>query len=79
MGMANEESFQCGSVANVGHPGQGRQIEFLIEVSVDVFEQRGASAPNIQPSWLSWPIRLTPKIRGAPVLEIEYRMLTPTV
>jgi hypothetical protein len=40
-------------------------------VSVDVFEQRGATAPNIQPGWLSWPNRLTPKIRGVPVLEIE--------
>jgi hypothetical protein len=40
---------------------------------------RGASAPYIQPGWLSWSNRLTPKIRGIPVLEIEQPMLTPTV
>jgi hypothetical protein len=36
----------------MGRPGQGTQIEFLIKVSDDVFESRGASAPNIQPGWL---------------------------
>jgi hypothetical protein len=55
----------------MGRPGQGTQIEFLIKVSDDVFESRGASAPNIQPGWLSWSNRLTSKIRGVPFLEIE--------
>jgi hypothetical protein len=57
--------------SRMGRPGQGTQIEFLIKVSDDVFESRGASAPNIQPGWLSWSNRLTSKIRGVPFLEIE--------